>query len=149
MLRITKYLGKHCKCHHTLSLSTVWAWNKATVTAHCLRNIWQNTTHFSSRRLWFTRKASLSACTPSSLIWFSLRLQNVREQEMRGGSTNLFTLWKACIFGLGTSLSTWEPRNRSLQFFHCCTIDIPISALTLIFINCGMCGIFTQKVTYI
>ena len=52
-------------------------------------NYW---THFSFRRFWFTRKASLSARTPSSLIRFPLRLQNVREQEMRGGSTNLFTL---------------------------------------------------------
>ena len=52
-------------------------------------NYW---THFSFRRLWFTRKASLSVRTPSSLIWFPLRLQNVREKEMRGGSTNLFTL---------------------------------------------------------
>ena len=54
-------------------------------------NYW---THCSSWRHWFTRKASLSAHTPSSLIWFPLRLQNVREQEMRGDSTNLFTLCK-------------------------------------------------------
>ena len=27
-------------------------------------------------------------------IWLPLRLQNVREQKMRGGSTNLFTLCK-------------------------------------------------------
>ena len=53
-------------------------------------NYW---THFSFRRLLFTRKASLSARTSSSLIWFQLRLQNVRELEMRGGSTNLFTLY--------------------------------------------------------
>ena len=30
-----------------------------------------------------------------SWIRFPLRLQNVREQEMRGGSTNLFTMCKA------------------------------------------------------
>ena len=51
-------------------------------------------THFSSLRVWFTRKASLSARTPSSEIWLYPRLQNVREQEMRGGSTNPFTLCK-------------------------------------------------------
>ena len=56
-------------------------------------NYW---THSSSWRLWFTRKASLSARTPS-LIWFQPRLQNVREQEMRSGSTNLFTLCKVYL----------------------------------------------------
>ena len=57
-------------------------------------NFW---THFSSWRVWFTRKLSLSAHTPSCLIWFALRLQNVREREMRGGSTNLFTLCKVYL----------------------------------------------------
>ena len=59
-------------------------------------NYW---THFSFWRLWFTRKASLSARTPS-LIRFTLRLQNIREQEMRGGSTNLFTLCKVYLVSI-------------------------------------------------
>ena len=42
-------------------------------------NYW---THFSFRRRWFTRKVSVSAHTPLYLIWFRLRLQNVREQEI-------------------------------------------------------------------
>ena len=47
-------------------------------------NYW---THSSFRRLWFTRKVSLSARTPSSLILLPKRLQNVRQREMRGGSS--------------------------------------------------------------
>ena len=63
---------------------------------HFLKKI-RTWTHFSFWRLWFTRKASLSAHTPSSLIRFLLRLQNVREQEMRGGPTNFFTLCKVYL----------------------------------------------------
>ena len=51
-------------------------------------------THFSSWRLLFTCKASASVRAPSSEILFLLRLHNVRKQQMRGGSTNLFTLCK-------------------------------------------------------
>ena len=57
-------------------------------------------TYFSFWRLLFTRKASLSAQAPSSEIWLSLRLQNVRKEEMRGGSTNLFTLCKVYLVSL-------------------------------------------------
>ena len=53
-------------------------------------------THFSSRRLSFTCKASVSLRVTSAEILFPLRLQNVRKQEMRYGSTNLFTLCKRC-----------------------------------------------------
>ena len=38
-------------------------------------------THFSLWRLWFTCKAPANLCTPSALISFLLRLQNVREQK--------------------------------------------------------------------
>ena len=48
-------------------------------------------------RLWFTWKTLTSAHTPSAEIWFQLRLHNVREQEMRGGSTNLFILCKVYL----------------------------------------------------
>ena len=49
-------------------------------------------THFSSWRFWFSFKASASISIPLAEILFPLRLQNVIEQDMRGGSTNLFTL---------------------------------------------------------
>ena len=49
-------------------------------------------THFSFRMLWFTCKASASVRVPSAEIMFPLRLQNDRNQEMRGGSTNHFIL---------------------------------------------------------
>ena len=38
-------------------------------------------THFSLWRLWFTCKAPANLCTPSAVISFLLRLQNVREQK--------------------------------------------------------------------
>ena len=41
-------------------------------------------THFSSLRLWFTRKAALSAQAPSSVIPLLLRLQNDRQQKKEG-----------------------------------------------------------------
>ena len=53
-------------------------------------------THFSSWRLWFTCKASASVHAPSAEILFRLRLQNVRKQKMRDGSTNPFTSCKRC-----------------------------------------------------
>ena len=54
-------------------------------------------THLSSWRLWFTCNAVDNSWAPSSEIWLTLRLQNVREQEMRDGSTNIFTLCKATL----------------------------------------------------
>ena len=57
-------------------------------------NYW---THSSSWRLWFTCNAPANSRAPMFEIWFPLRLQNVREQDMRGGSTNLFTLCKVYL----------------------------------------------------
>ena len=57
-------------------------------------------THFSVWRLWFTCKAAANSQAPSSEISFPLRLQNVREQKMRGGSTNLFTLCKVYLISV-------------------------------------------------
>ena len=54
-------------------------------------------THFSSWRLWFTCNAVPNLQAPSSAIRLYLRLQNVREQEMRGTSTELFTLCKVYL----------------------------------------------------
>ena len=107
-------------------------------------NYW---THFSFRMLWFTRKASLSARTPS-LIWFQLRLQNVRGREMRGGPTNLFIL---CKVSCSTSLNTRGHATNHFNFFTVAQlhINIPISSLISIFIKCGMCLVFSQWVTYI
>ena len=69
-------------------------------------NYW---THSSSWRLWFTCNAPANSWAPMFEMWFLLRLQNFREQEMRGGSTNLFTLCKVYYFGLRTSPETlWE-----------------------------------------
>ena len=42
-------------------------------------------THSSCRRLRFTCKAPANSRAPSALISFSLRLQNVREQQRRKG----------------------------------------------------------------
>ena len=42
-------------------------------------------THFSSWRLWFVCKALANSQMPSFVILFSLRLQNVREQQRRKG----------------------------------------------------------------
>ena len=56
-----------------------------------------NWTHSSSWRLWFTCNALANSQAPMFEIWFPLRLQNVREQDMRGGSTNLFTLCKVYL----------------------------------------------------
>ena len=41
-------------------------------------------THLSLWRLLFTCKTPANSCTPSHVIPFSLRLQNVRRKEMRG-----------------------------------------------------------------
>ena len=40
-------------------------------------------THFSFRRLWFVCKALVNSQMPLSVISFSLRLYNVREQQKR------------------------------------------------------------------
>ena len=48
-----------------------------------LKNGW---TYSSCRRLWFTCKAPANSRTPSALISFLLRLQNVRTTEKKGGS---------------------------------------------------------------
>ena len=93
----------------------------------------------------FTCKASLSARTPS-LIWFLLRLQNVRERKMRGGSTNLFTLCKVYLVSVPHSVPGSQASDRFNSFtatqLH---IDIPISGLISIFMKCGMCRVFAQQ----
>ena len=70
-------------------------------------------THSSSWRVWFTCNTPANSWAPSSEIWFLLRLQNVREQEMRGGLTNLFTFCKV-YFGLSTPLV----RQTACQGLH-------------------------------
>ena len=54
-------------------------------------------THFSVWRLWFTCKALATVQAPSSEIWLPARLQNVREEEMRGASTKIFNLCKVYL----------------------------------------------------
>ena len=63
-------------------------------------------THFSVWRLWFTFKAVANSWAPSPEIWLQLRLQNVREQEMRGGSTNFFIL--CMVYLVSVSQIYWD-----------------------------------------
>ena len=62
--------------------------------------------HSSSWRLWFTCKAPANSQAPMFEILFLLRLQNVREEEMRGGSTNTFILRKVYLVSVPHYLNT-------------------------------------------
>ena len=125
-MKILTFITSHAKYALTSQngdgTSTCVIWFTFCVWPELDMNGW---THFSFWTLWFTSKAAANSWAPSSLIWFHLRLQNVREREMRGGSTNLFTLCKVYLVSvphhwdtqyqtLCVSLSVSEVEDNSL-----------------------------------
>ena len=106
----TLQASPHPLPNHGMGLKQV----TAHFTVHCLRSRTNCWTHLSLWRLWLTRKALLSARTPS-LIWFLLRLQNVKEQEIRGGSTDLFTSCKVYLVSYLTIETQYQTLCHSLS----------------------------------
>ena len=68
-------------------------------------------THFSSWRLWFTCKAAANSGAPSTEMWFQLRLQNVRKQEMRGWFNKPLLL---CVRYIWSQYLTTETQHQTL-----------------------------------
>ena len=75
----TNHISHTALVHITLWPTQVEIWsvhNHHSSISACIILKTNNWTHSNSWRLWFTRKASLSAEAPTSEISFSLRLQN-------------------------------------------------------------------------
>ena len=79
----------------------------------CAPRVNKDMTYSSSWRLWFTCNAAANSRAPSSLIWLWLRLQNVREREMTGGSTS-----SLCV------RHTEEPLLSGYRWDHHCVSEI-------------------------